>query len=236
MFVLLFVGCGQKTTVSIADITYDTEKVDENNIEIKEKLYDLNGNKVLLLTVKNNSEDNYRITVSAKYYRSDGTLLYNENKTFDQFASNYEHNFIFNPGISFDNYTYAISVKECTVPIIAPDLSFSIDNFRKVVTSVLGKGSVERVPAIAASTIFIYRGNLSNIKIRAEFILFDNTGEIYGVYDTGSSPLSGSNDIDIFVSTDGKATWPEEIKGNLSIIYSITQAEEYIAPKIPNFY
>ena len=230
-------SCSKKVPLSTLDIPYEEEAIQEPII-IKTQKYKFAENNVLLLSAQNNTETHHSITVTVEYFDSENNLLKKEQKTFDQFASGYQHNFIFNPQIAFENYEYTFTLGEASTPLIAPDVYFTLSELVEGKTIIRPEGEkigMEWVKAIFAGALFEYKGDTPAF-VGGEFALIGNNGEIYNIYSSGKSPVypesDTSNGIEIFLSKSNKLIWPIELQEGVSYIFSLTTAEVYDG-KIP---
>ena len=83
-----------------------------NGFAVKAKKYTFEGNNLLLLYTENNTNNNYTVSVVVTYYDETGKSLKNETETFEGYAAGYQKYFLFNPGITFDSYTYKVIPEE----------------------------------------------------------------------------------------------------------------------------
>lgn len=230
-------SCSKKVPISHLEIS-DTEELIQEDVSISTQKYKFRENNVLLLSAQNNTATHHSITVNVEYFDSEKNLLKKEQKTFDQFASGYQHNFIFNPQIAFESYEYTFTLGEASTPLIAPDVYFTLSELVEGKTIIRPEGEnagMEWVKAIFAGALFEYKGDTPAF-VGGEFALIGNNGEIYNIYSSGKSPVypesDTSNGIEIVLSKSNKLIWPIELQEGVSFIFSLTTAEVYDG-KIP---
>ncbi len=224
---LLFMfSCNKVEITNNPDDIYDEEKTDSNGLLVKEKTYPYGENDVLLLSVNNPTDKNLSITINISYFDNEKNLLKEDTRTYDQMYSGGGNNFIFNPEIGFDSYSYSISTEEYNGTVIAKDVSINFNNkFRRTVLPSFETG-VQRGVVLANAT-FSYTGDLLSVWLGANFIIIDNTGELYGIFSTGETivyPNSPNIRTPIVYESDTESvSVPDELNGNITVIYDLTK-------------
>jgi len=148
---------------------------------IKEKKYDYNGANVMILNVENQSNKNLNLTISAKYLDASGKILYAENRMIEGFPANYQNYVVLQPGIKFDKFTYEVKTSSYSGETYMQ--CFSIDeDYLKVYAGGnpfdVGSNATHKRASVFIDTV-VYHNATINLKINADFVLFDSTGEIY---------------------------------------------------------
>ncbi len=86
----------------------------ENGFVVSDKMYDFEGNNLVVLNVENKTNKNYYLYIYAQYLDEDGNVLKEETRKFEGFASGWKNNFFFIPGIPFAKFAYKMETKEYT--------------------------------------------------------------------------------------------------------------------------
>jgi len=222
---LLFMfSCNKVEITNNPDDIYDEEKTDSSGLLVKEKTYPYGENDVLLLSVNNPTDKNLSVTINVSYFDADKNLLKEDVRTYDQMYSGGGNNFIFNPEIGFDSYSYSISTEEYNGTVIAKDVGLSFSELYKTID----EDDEGEYAQICTRCELSYNGNLSSVWIGADFLIIDKNGELNGVYNIGTKSLvySGASNYKsaiIFESETTNISIPEELNGNISIIYDFTK-------------
>ena len=111
------------------NISYDAS-IDDSQEEvstsegflIKDKKYTFESTHVVIVSAKNQTKENYVLTINGIYYDANGNVLLTESQSFDQFAADYQHYFLFQPDINFEKFTYTIDASETDAPMYVNDI------------------------------------------------------------------------------------------------------------------
>lgn len=93
--------------------TSDNITIDGSQFEIKEKKYSYNEQDVIILNIKNGSSKNYNISIDGSYIDESGKTIKSETKTLNGIASGYSSHLLFQPEITFHDFSYTLTVEEC---------------------------------------------------------------------------------------------------------------------------
>jgi len=204
---------------------------------IKEKKYDYNGANVMILNVENQSDKNINLTINAKYLDASDKTLYAENRMIEGFPANYQNYVVLQPGIKFDKFTYEVNastyngeafmkyiIKEPSVIVKAIPCSF--DQM---------KDTVRAEVQITYSLDTKYELDLFYF---ADFVLFDNKGEIYHIKNNHPSiinnNLRGQKLVSIIYDDIlyKDFVMPDNLKGNCSGIVALKE----VTQEMPNIW
>ncbi len=81
---------------------------------VSDKMYDFEGNNLVVLNVENKTNKNYYLYIYAQYLDEDGNVLKEETRKFEGFAAGWKNNFFFTPEIPFAKFSYKMETKEYT--------------------------------------------------------------------------------------------------------------------------
>ncbi len=84
----------------------------ESGFVVSDKMYDFEGNNLVVLNVENKTNKNYYLYIYAQYLDEDGNVLKEETRKFEGFAAGWKNNFFFIPGIPFAKFSYKMETKE----------------------------------------------------------------------------------------------------------------------------
>ncbi len=164
---------------------------EKNGIAVKQKKYEYKGNNIVILNVENFTDKDYIIKINGVYADKNGNEIGRETKVFEGFAAGYQNYFVFSPNKTFDTFSYTLEIEE----FHGIALSKYLDTKGKVKvgtgkTYMDANGNFYDQPHVAISASFQVANTYDKELIySAEFILFDNKGEIYYIE---SSLVEGS--------------------------------------------
>lgn len=205
----------------------DTE---DGNFDIKYKKYDyLDGNAVIL-NFKNQTNTNYKVTITASYTNTDGSVLKTESQTYKDIASGTETYFIFNPGIAFESFDYDVQAEVyegvCFLSNIK-QLEWDMNSKdANILAWPIYDSGVESASYWALYGSPQYENKNPDIMARKMIaVSFNTKGEILNITQSGWKLMSpGKNKVDINVAnsdqsfTAKQSTWPEEFKDGFDIL------------------
>ena len=171
---------------SFGNVTSEEEFRPTGGIIVKQKKYDYNGNHVVIMTVENQTKQDYTITIKGSYFEANGTMIQQENKTFKGFASGYQNYFIFNPGMQFDLFEYTLTTESFDGIAFSKYLK-TMDPVRITTgkTFINGTGGFFDKAHVAVSASFQVANTYDKeLFYSAEFVVFDNKGGIYYIDST----------------------------------------------------
>ena len=204
---------------------------------VKDKKYTFEGNDLVIVSVENQTNKNYSVTVTGTYLDKDGNVLKTETQTFDQYSAGYSGHFLFKPDLQFDKFTYEFKSEETEGPFYAKDLVFNfrgLSEMLSVIDEQLAQNDYTKYPSIAATFAYRYTGEVS-LYPTLTWILFSEADTMIAMID--AKPMLQPNqefdseDMSILLQTmEDKLTWPEEYKGNVRAIVIVKDAEKFEMP------
>ena len=181
-----------------------------------EHKYDYAGGQIVLMDMKNETDSNYDVKIHATYYDENGAEILSETRTIPAVAAGYQTPVLLWPQTAFATYSYTLE----TTPYdgVCWGEKYSIE--------YTGLSSLES----AGRTMIIAAGKYSNSNTaqfwsNMTFVLFNNEGELFGLYMHGmeekSTPVTDFVKSMMFVPYTSKEkpfVWPEELTGDLRCI------------------
>ncbi len=226
-----------KMPVTKNDIEDFDSAVTDKGFEIKGKKlsYTKGSNNALILNVKNTTDKNYSITLTVNYFGADGVeVIKTVKQSYTGFASGYDRYFLFQPKISYDNYTCSIEVTEYTGTCLEQYVDMKCDVFyeeRDWLGYYDSNGNIVfgECVKIKCSTTNSYSQMLY---YAPTYICLDNQGRLYSIDDRQeqSNVDANLNGVDYGSRTvldpDGnniqalpnQLVWPDELKDNVTVI------------------
>ena len=201
-----------------------SEEVSENNeaptgeFVVKDKKYDFRGNNLVLLSVDNQTNKDYRVTVTGSYLDADGKVIKTETRSSDQFSAGYSGYFLFEPNIAFDSFSYTFDTEETAGPFYAKDLGFrynGLDLTPAHIESLGMQGDHKRYPCVSASFSFENRGDFE-VRVWVRYLVFDENGKILCTTNkilnlpAGDTFDNGVKQFPMYKTTDESWEYPEE--------------------------
>lgn len=198
---------------------------------------------MLLLTVTNETETDYKATVKITYLDENGEKIKTQSKSFLQYIAGYQNYFLFQPGEEYASYTCELTLTELTdeekADIIVDKIKITCNGLRERITAdaekIFSEGVIVEVPTIMMETFFTFTEEVSPKIVGAYLVLIDETGEICYIDECGGlSHPQGSfvseRETDHYIYFDrenrAKAEWPEELKGELTVLMFPTSIED----------
>lgn len=229
-----------------------------NAFSVHEQKYDYrdNDNHLVVLSVENQSDQSYTLTVKGQYLDENGAVLKEESQTLEGFSAGWQNHFFFAPEMPFDRFVYTIDAEEyagtCFTNLFAYSWSFreiTLVDVRKAVwetkmnTLALQNGKPvfpsERVflPCLAFDLIHECTTGFSDYVCVWESVLFLNDRDevidirpdwITGVY----YPMDAGNKMGrgkeyYFFPDETDRTWPKDLTGDVTVLIAVTKASAY---------
>ena len=246
-FILLtLIGCNNTdtpaddtTAPTFVDVIKDYDKIDDSSTEgftVKAKKYDYEENNIVLLSVENQTESNYTVTVDMIYYDDGGNEIIKESQSFEGFAANWQKYFMFKPDRAFSSYEYKITTEDFDGECYGNTITYKYDGVEESRAHLgvdengndkgMGKAIWGRIPFK-----YEYPGILD---ILYYGIIFDNKGEICAIGSGMSymeSPyIEQSFSIKLVLGTKDSVEWPENLKGETAGIFILDKMGVGIFP------
>ena len=210
-----------------------THEVGDGQFVFKEQKYEYAGNNLVIMNVKNETSQNYTLTIHYTCYDESGAEVLSETRKYDGFAANYSQNILLLPMKPFDTYTYTIET--------SPYSGVCYGAKHSLEWAGLGEGISDIKGVMYPSLWGRVKENNQNTEVffrTATVILFNNTGEIRGLYPFEITRME-TQKIDgmhhtafvVYKHLDGDMIWPEELEGDLSCViipyYATNESDIY---------
>ncbi len=220
---------GSETEDSSAHVPAGGEFVVKGKKYVYQLLENLPPEDVVVLSVANETEKNYEVTVAITYLDENGAVLKAEAQTYQDIAAGNSTYYVFRPKIAFADYRYSLSVEEhegpCYLSNMVPYEWNAEDAYLKVWKAHVGELVMQgdytmynqlttRIPFKNENDIYIYA--------RMHIIFFDNRGEIAYLGSTAKQTNAGElikADTTIYYTLDdisvNQDSWPEHLQGEI---------------------
>lgn len=233
-------GCGNaEDTIPMGKpaFTYDNETTVDGML-VREKKFDYENKNVVILQVTNQTDTDYDLTVRMDMFNEAGEKLGTVEKEFTGFAAGYQNYFLFQPGIAFESFAYTLTTTPFEGTAYAPYVKFeSPDGDGRIGYLEIGPRPVSPDTSIIALYAMYFKQNTysETLWIGADFVLFDNRGEIYQINTLmGDTVLAGSEaseQVREIAKTD--TLWkdrkeyqlPEELQGDVTGLVAVKQVD-----------
>ena len=216
------------------DATSDTNsKVEEKpsaGFVIKDKKYAFKGNDLVILSVENQTEDNYSLTINGSYLDKDGKVLKTESQTFEGFSAGLSNYFVFQPGIVFDRFEYTVETKAFDGICLIDSYEIRSAELKEVkMIATEEPGDPKNYPSIVVS-YQEYSTYDKNIEVVRYVIVIDSNDNVYYVQLRHSEVLpkeadQGWNIQKLCYEKADTIVWPDELKGDVKILFAITEVK-----------
>ena len=236
-----FVGCKDDDPNIYTEASYDSvsefvpESVSREETEnsdsltgefvVKEKKYVFEGNDLVVVSVENNTNKNYSVTITGTYLDAEGKVLKTETQTFDQYSAGYSNYFLFAPNMTFDKFDYKVETTENDGPFYADKLEYKYNGLREIpyyIPEQIAKDDYTMYPSLLASFSYKYTGD-APIQADIKWLLVNESGQI--VYIAGKSRIIDVGqgfdryfDTVVLYTLEGELVLPDEWKGNIQAI------------------
>lgn len=254
LIVLGIAGCSQEEDREYSIIqtstpieSYDNESLytppnndssgsmDENSPEtgfiIKDRKYSFDGNDLVIVNIKNQTNTNYSITIHGTYLDQNGEIIKTETQTFEQFAAGFENYFIFDSNTSFDHLEYFIETTEYHGHLYVNELTMCFTGYKEVlmhVQELVEQGDHLRHPAIVAE--FCHKStSATDICPTGKWVLINSNDEIVTICTIGTWLYAENvgkeekSHFMIYYTTEEELTWPEHLKGEFKALCALEQ-------------
>lgn len=234
--VFMFSGCSKYEEHKI--VSYDEEsRITVENSEtaqsgeliVKEKKYFFEGNDIMLLDVTNETNETCSVTVEASYLDENGAVLKTETQTFDQFYSGYQNYFIFEPKITFADFTYSVSTEAYEGVCYSKNFEMTLYEFIEDDKYPVDYDPNNRQHAILG-TLRTKNTGKENIYYECRWLLLNSKGEIIRIISSHSTVNAGIEDyfsVPLYYAPEEEFVYPEELKGEIQFIVSLKSIQAH---------
>lgn len=199
---------------------------------VNEKKFDYKDANLMVLNIENKTNKNFNVAIIGQYLDENGKTLKEETVTFEGFAAGWENNFFFVPEISFDRFTYTLQVKEydgeCLAQLFTPfcRLDETADDIGTVAEPNVVSG-------VAVHYGFDYKQIPRTLTVYTRILVITEQGEVFAHLDFSKWGASAwypdwagektTKAKMFYIFPDqNNPVWPEELKGNNTVLFSIT--------------
>lgn len=206
----------------------------EGNFDIKYKKYDYKDGNAVILNFKNQTNTNYKVTVTASYINADGSVIKTESQTYKDIAAGTETYFIFNPEIAFASFDYDVQAEVYEGVCFLSNIKQLEWDMNSKEANILAWPIYDSGPETATQWALYgspqYENKNTEIMARKMIaVSFDIHGEILNITTGGWKLMApGINHVDINVAnsdqsfTAKQSTWPDEFKDGFDILLIAT--------------
>ena len=196
-------------------------------IVVKDKIYVYGKKKAVIVTVENNTNKNYSVTICGSFLDEGGKVVSTEEQTFNQYSAGYSGYFLFTPDIEFESFTCTINTAETGGPFHAKDIVLKFHGLEEQMDYNLDSekfdaGDHEKYPTLGARFSAAYKGSTEDLKAGVLWVMINENDEIVDIIAKDPRPHPGGREnhqsYALFQSTDGPLVWPEEWQGDIKAI------------------
>ena len=180
-----------------------------------EKKYAFNDQNLVLMDVKNETDTNYTLTIHYTFYDEAGNELLSKSREFIGIAAGWQRPILLWNGMAFDSYSYTIETKPYEGECFGVNYRMEYVGLRELKS----KETFLIAEALETNT------NTSPFLRVLTTILFDNEGNVYGIYPMGYENInhpSKDNVVQPFIAysaSNDTYEWPEILKGDLRVVF-----------------
>lgn len=197
---------------------------------VKDKKYTFEGNNLVIVSVENQTNKNYSVTVEGTYLDKDGNVLKTETQTFDQYSAGYSGYFLFKPNMQFDKFTYKFETENADGPFYVKDITPKFNELREFPCAIdeeMAQGNYTRYPTIIASFSMAYAGSTTVCAIITWCLVKEN-GEIIAILDNShwlypKDTTERTFQSKVLQTKDDKIQWPDGWRGEIHAICVVTK-------------
>lgn len=213
---------------------------------VTDRLYEYEGETVILLRVRNGTEEHVSLNIRMTYLNEDGEKIGADGQTVTGFSANHEKYLLFRASGRIASYVYEVKTKpyegeyldhlytsefshieEISMPIFPGEDGYDPDEFETDGTYY---------PCLAVGMTGTYTGSVP-ADVTRTYVLFDNQGQIYRIRTMGTKYLEAdhgeflSTAMCLQFTTGDRVEWPPELMGE-----GVTCIEIYsVGPPDPSF-
>ena len=215
---------------------------------VTDQMYDYQDETVILLRVRNETEEHASLNIRITYLNEDGKAIGTDGQTVLGFSADHEKYLLFRVSESVSSYVYEVRTKpydgeymdhlyrsefshieEISMPIFPGEDGYDPDEFETDGTYY---------PCLAVGMIGTYTGSVP-ADVTRTYVLFDNQGQIYRIRTMGTKYLEAGHGEFLFTAmclqftTGDRVEWPPELMGEgvtCIEIYSVGPPNSYLIP------
>lgn len=206
------------------DVSIDPNSQAEGLL-VKSKKYAYKENDIVILNVTNQTNTNYIVTVRGTYLDKDGKAIKNEEQSFDQFSAGYQNNFLFNPGIAFEDFTYEIQTAPTNEPMHVDNLDIQFHRLFETEApdfSLAMQGDDTFYPIIMAEFVYQCKTDVQ-LHVTGYWIIINDKDEIISIEIIGAaidSRLAYKHKT-LYHTEEDELVWPENMTGEIRAVHAV---------------
>ena len=231
-------------------VTHETESPHTvpEGFAVTDRLYDYEGETVILLRVRNDTDEHVSLNIRMTYLSEDGEKIGTDGQMVTGFSANHEKYLLFRTSGRIAAYAYEVKTKsyegeyldhlytseftgieEISMPIFPGEDGYDPEKFETDGTYY---------PCLAVGMIGTYTGSVP-ADVTRTYVLFDNQGQIYRIQTMGTKCLEAdhgeflSTAMCLQFTTGDHVEWPPELMGEgvtCIEIYSVGPPNSYLIP------
>lgn len=231
-------------------VTHETESPHTvpEGFAVTDQRYDYQGETVILLRVRNETEEHASLSIRMTYLNEDGEKIGTDGQTVLGFSADHEKYLLFRASGRIASYVYEVKTKpydgeyldhlytseftgieEISMPIFPGEDGYDPDEFETDGTYY---------PCLVVRMTGTYTGSVP-ADVTRTYVLFDNQGQIYRIQTMGTKYLEAnhgefySTAMCLQFTTGDRVEWPPELMGEgvtCMEIYSVGPPNSYLIP------
>ena len=223
---------GSETEVSSGQIPAEGEFVVKGKKYVYQLLESLPAEEVVILSVANETDKNYEVSIAITYLDERGAVLKEESQTYQDIAAGNSTYYVFRPKIAFADYRYSLLVEEHEGPCYLSNVVPYEWNVEEAELTVW-KAHVDELVMQEDYTMYnqlttrLYCKNENDIFIYMQMymIIFDSNGQIAFLGSSGKGMnadyLLQADTTILYTLEDispNQNSWPENLQGELQAV------------------
>ncbi len=221
--VSLFSSCGKKGSADEGYVKVSDGLGNGEAFSVRERKCAFGGGDLVVLYVRNNTEDEYSVTVTGSFFDAEGKEAAGDMAKTRTVFSGLETCYLFRPSAKFDRFEYKLSSEKKDEPSGAIKYS-------NPVTATVGPSPVdvhegrENVRTVVDIAFVTENRFPQGMFLDGYLIVFDNKGEIFGIHEYHKHSSTGKDYKVIGFYLDG-VMWeddmetPENLEGALEVAF-----------------
>lgn len=213
---------------------------------VKQIKKQFNGDDLVLLYIKNLTNNDYSVTIDGSYLDKDGNVILTESQTFIQYYAGYENYFLFRPETEFEDFSYTLSFDDAEIityveydgsiqEIRADDVLFEFGYINDDWDVHIYPFAVENQDSKRYPTISAYTSTIKTVpggrQIFMHWVLYNDRGEIIAIYASASTPPHDVplgkkfSAFPLYQTVKDELVWPERYLGEIKGIGCVHEVD-----------
>lgn len=216
-------------SVYLPEGTDTSEEQDTSGFVVKDKIYTYGKNNVALVSIKNETDKDYTLTVNGTYLDKDGKVLKTETQTFCDFVSGYQRYFLFCPETAFASFSYTLSYEEFAGEPRLSTIKQVEWDFDHADYQVWPEPNLEK-PDVIENVLYtkwgLFNESGTTFHVKSTVVAIDGNGNVLCIQPLGYQEIPADTatgmGVEIYRTTGelktDRSTWPEHIQKGLTLI------------------